>query len=81
MHVAKSIIVLQIHPRIPKRALKNMLNHGLKQSNRLIIDRPELTDRYILRNIQARIKEGQDIIELWLIDKGEVKLLYKKTEE
>ena len=65
----------------PKRALKNMLNHGLKQSNRLIIDRPELTDRYILRNIQARIKEGQDIIELWLIDKGEVKLLYKKTEE
>ena len=45
------------------------------------IDRPELTDRYILRNIQARIKEGQDIIELWLIDKGEVKLLYKKTEE
>lgn len=38
----------------PKRALKNMLNDGLKQSNRLIIDQPQLTDRYILHNIWKR---------------------------
>ena len=58
----------------PKRALKNMLNHGLKQSNRLILERPELAEWYIKHNILTRIKDGQDIQEVWLLGKdGNIK--------
>ena len=52
----------------PKRALKNMLNNGLKQSNRLIIKRPDLAEWYIKHNLLTRIKNGQDIQEVWLME-------------
>ena len=65
----------------PKRALKNMLNDGLKQSNRLIIDKPDLTDSFMKRNIWIRNKEGQDIQEVWLKEGDKIRLLYKKSEE
>ena len=65
----------------PKRALKNMLNDGLKQSNRLIIDKPDLTDSFMKRNIWIRNKEGQDIQEVWLKEGYKIRLLYKKSEE
>lgn len=51
----------------PKRAFSNMMNDGLKQSDRLIIDRPELTERYMYHSIWRRVnKEGQQITEAWL---------------
>ena len=63
----------------PKRAFHNMMTHGLKQSVRLILDRPELTDRYMRKSILGRIERGADIQEVWLRDKkGAVALLYKK---
>lgn len=63
----------------PKRALKNMLNDGLKQSCRIIIDQPELTDRYILHNILTRSRAGQEIRELWIRNKDRtMRLLYEK---
>jgi len=59
-----------------------MLNHGLKQSNRLIIDRPELAEWYIMHNIITRVKNGQDIQEIWLREKdGSLKRLYVKESE
>jgi len=65
----------------PKRALKNMLNDGLKQSNRLIIDQPQLTDRYILHNIWKRINiDKQDIEEVWIKNGDEMRCIYKKTD-
>lgn len=66
----------------PKRAFRNMLNDGLKQSDRLIIDRPDLTERYMLHSIFNRVnREGQDIKEVWLRNPdGELTLLYKKTD-
>ena len=65
----------------PKRALKNMLNDGLKQANRLIIDQPDLTDRYILHNILVRKKQGQDIKEVWIRDKeGHLRCVYKEKQ-
>lgn len=64
----------------PKRALKNMLNDGLKQSNRLVIDQPRLTDNYILHNIIVRQKQGQDIEEVWLRTEKAIRLIYKKRE-
>lgn len=65
----------------PKRAFSNMINHGLKQSDRIIIDRPELTERFMLRSIGNRIKQGVSITEVWLRDNdGSLKLLFKKTD-
>lgn len=64
-----------------KRAFSNMLNHGLKQSSRIIIERPELTDAYMKRNINQRVKEGQIIDEVWIKDKSDIRLFYKKFEE
>lgn len=65
----------------PKRAFKNMLNDGLKQASRIIIDSPKLTDAYMKRNIFQRIKDGQIIKEVWLRYGEELRLLYKKLEE
>ena len=65
----------------PKNAFRNMLNDGLKQSDRLIIDRPDLTERYMMRSIVNRINEGQKITEVWLREKdGSLSLLFKKTD-
>ena len=58
-----------------------MMRDGLIQCDRLIIeDRPELTERFMLRSIIGRVKRGEAIKELWLSDKdGTIKLLYKNT--
>lgn len=65
----------------PKRAFRNMLNDGLKQSDRLIIDKPDLTDAYMKRVIRQRVMDGQPINEIWLLENGKPRLLYKKSEE
>ena len=41
-----------------KHALKNMLKHGLAQSDRIIIDKTNLTDNYIKARIKGKIDEG-----------------------
>lgn len=65
----------------PKNAFRNMLRDGLRQSSRLIIDRPELTMRYMTRSIYNRLKNGEAIEEVWLLNKdGSIDLLYKKTD-
>lgn len=65
----------------PKRAFSNMVNHGLKQSDRIIIDRPELTDRFMLRSVHNRIRQGIPVEEVWLRNSdGSLSLLYKKTD-
>jgi len=58
-----------------------MLTHGLKQASRLIIEAPELTEAYMKRVIRQRIKEGQEITEIWISKKECLSLLYKKFEE
>lgn len=66
----------------PKNAFRNMMNDGLKQSNRLIIDKPDLTDRYMIHSINKRILvDKQHISEVWVREKdGSIRLLYKKTD-
>ena len=65
----------------PKNAFRNMMRDGLLQSNRLIIDRPDLTERYMRRSIVGRIERGENIKEVWLREKdGSLTLLYKKTD-
>ena len=58
-----------------------MMYDGLLQSNRLIIDRPNLTERYMRRSIIGRVNRGEDIEEVWLREQdGKMSLLYKKTD-
>lgn len=64
-----------------KNAFRNMLNDGLKQSDRLIIDKPKLEDAYMKRIIRQRVSDGQHIREVWLKDGREITLLFKKSEE
>ena len=65
----------------PKRAFSNMLNHGLKQSSRIIIDKPNLTERYMIRSIKNRLNNGEVINEIWIRDNnGRISLLYKTTD-
>lgn len=65
----------------PKNAFRNMMSHGLKQSDRIIIDRPDLTDRYMYRSILGRVERGENIQEVWIREAdGSLSLLYKKTD-
>lgn len=65
----------------PKNAFRNMIKDGLLQSNRLVIDKPNLTERFMKRGIYNRINNGEDIEEIWLrYQDGEIKLLFKKTD-
>lgn len=64
-----------------KRAFRNMMNDGLRQSDRLIIDKPELKDAYMKRVIHQRVKDGQVISEVWLKEGKNIRILYKKFEE
>jgi hypothetical protein len=60
--------------------ISNMLSRGLKQSSCIIINNNKGDiHRNIKKNIHNRItNEKQDIDEVWVYEKGEVFLLYKK---
>ncbi len=61
----------------PKNWLSNMLSSGVKQASRIVIDKVDFTDERIVKLIELRIKEGQKIDEVWEIDKGKIRMLYK----
>lgn len=64
-----------------KRAFRNMIVHGTKQSSRIIIDRPDLTDGYMIRSIHGHIKQGKDIEEVWVRENKKLRLLYKRDRQ
>ena len=68
-------------PPFSKIKIKNMLSKGLQQSENIIINNTNgASDRYILKLVKDRvIRQGQDINEVWLYEKGRIRLLYKKT--
>lgn len=63
--------------RDQKRCFGNMLKHGLKQSNRLVVEDCGLTDGYMLRSIHGRIANGYAINEIWIKNGKDLRLLYK----
>lgn len=63
--------------RNPKRCFNNMLVHGLKQSDRLIIEDCGLTEGYMLRSIHGKIINGCAIKEIWIKEGDGLRLLYK----
>ena len=65
----------------PKRAFSNMLNRGLKQSDRIILDKPDLSDAYMKRVIHQRIKLGHRIEEVWVLDCEQMRCIHKKSGE
>jgi hypothetical protein len=69
-------------PPFKTRKIANMISHGAKQSSRIIINNSKgASDRYILRNIRDRMaykKFKYEIEEVWLYEKGNVRLLFKK---
>ena len=67
-------------PPFKREKISNMLSRGVKQSSRIIINNNKgASHRIIRRNIYNRVViEKQDIDEVWIYEKGEVFLLYKK---
>ena len=69
-------------PPFKKGKVSNMISNGLKQASRIILDNNRgCSNRYILANIYNRLKDKsfkQDINEVWLYEKGKVRLIYKK---
>lgn len=63
-----------------KRAIKNMLKRGQSQAPNIIIDKVDLTDGYIKEIIRKRVYgENQDIKTVWVLEDGELRLIFSKT--
>lgn len=61
-----------------KNKIGRMLSQGIKQSSRIIINNNKgCSDRFIKRNIFDRLNIGQIIDEVWLFERGKVRLLTK----
>ena len=61
-----------------RRKIKNMLAHGLIQSNRIIINNTKgAADRIIRKAIMARLRIGTEIREVWLYEKGDKRLFFR----
>ena len=66
-------------PPFKRRKITNMISHGIKQSSRIIINNTKgASDRYIKRLIYDRINNRSIIDEVWLYEKGKLRLLFKK---
>ena len=64
-----------------KHAIKNMLKHGLTQSDRIIMDKVDLTDNYIVARINGKVQEGKKVTEVWMRDGENLYLVYKNTND
>lgn len=69
-------------PPFKKEKISHMIKKGTKQSSRIIINNNRgASDRYIKRNIYERLADNNfkyDIEEVWVYEKGKVRLLFKK---
>ncbi|WP_233552317.1 phage minor head protein [Parabacteroides sp. AF48-14] len=65
-----------------KEKIGRMIGHGAKQSPNIIINNTKgCSDRYIRRNIEGRIRDKKfdyPIEEVWIYEKGKIRLFYKK---
>ena len=60
----------------PKSAFRNMLHNGLAQSDNIIIRQCNLTDGYMLQQLQGQIQNGIPISNVWIFDGKKLRLLY-----
>ena len=45
-----------------------MLSHGLKQSDRLVLEKPNISIGYIESRIKGKKEEGVSVKEIWIKD-------------
>ena len=64
------------HSDQPKNAFRNMLHNGLTQSDSMILRHCNLTDGYMLQQIQGKLKNGIPVSHIWIFDGLGVRLLY-----
>lgn len=64
------------HSDQPKNAFRNMLHNGLTQSDSIILHHCNLTDGYMLQQIEGKLKNGIIVSNVWIFDGLGVRLLY-----
>ncbi|GHT69793.1 hypothetical protein FACS189452_10550 [Bacteroidia bacterium] len=67
-------------PPFKKEKIFHMISKGLQQSSRIIINNDSgADDNFILQNIHNRVfYEKQNVEEVWLFEKGKIRLFFKK---
>lgn len=61
-----------------KEKVGRMFSHGLKQAPNLIVDNTKgCSERYLRKHLLARKNVGTKIDEVWIYEKGKVRLFYK----
>jgi len=64
-----------------KQKIQRMLTNGLRQSSRVIINNNKgAIDRHIRKLVMARVNLNAPIEEVWLFEKGQVRIVYKKQQ-
>ena len=68
-------------PPFNKKKISRMIKKGTEQSSNIIINNNKgASDRFILRNIKERMEDKNfkyEIKEVWLYEKGKLRLLFK----
>ena len=64
-----------------KKAFRNMMNRGLAQSSRIVIDDCGISNSFMLRSLSGKQKIGIEIEELWVLKQNELKLIYKTEKQ
>ena len=65
-----------------KRTFSNMMNRGLEQSNRLVIEDCGVSDAWMKQRIKERVFfNKQDIKEVWVRGDDGLRLLWKQSEQ
>ena len=59
-----------------KNKASKMLTRGVKQSNRIVIEDDGSTDNHLKKLINFRIKEGQEIEEVWVKNNDTLRKIY-----
>ena len=63
-----------------KKKLNRMITNGVKQSDRIVIDNNKgASTRKVKKAIYNHLNIGDNISELWVLEKGKIKLIYKRT--
>lgn len=63
-----------------KKKVGRMLSHGLEQSPYIVIDNNSgCSDRYLRKVIFDRVRQNANIQEVWVYEKGTIRLLYKRA--
>jgi hypothetical protein len=66
-------------PPFKRSKISNMLSNGLKQSDKIIINNTKgASDRHLKRLIFERANRGINVDEVWVYERGKIRLLYKK---